>query len=202
MKKIGIMGGTFDPIHMGHLMLAEFARGEKDLDEVWFIPTGCSYMKNRRVISGDDRFRMTELAVRDNDYMRCLDIEIKREGSTYSYETLELLTEMYPDYEFYFIVGADCLFQIGTWKCPQKIFQNAKILASVRGDVSVDEMRAKIDKLSEEFGADIELLYFPRLEISSTEIRKRVSEGKSIRYFVPDVCIEYMKEKGFYQDEK
>lgn len=202
MKKIGIMGGTFDPIHMGHLMLAEFARAEKKLDEIWFIPTGCSYMKSHDVISGADRMKMTELAIRDNDCMRCLDIEIKREGRTYSYETLEELAGMYPDYEFYFIIGADCLFQIEAWKCPEKIFGNAKVLASVRGGASEEKMQIKIDELSEKFGADIELLHFPRLEISSTDIRQRILEGKSIRYFVPDVCIEYIKEKGFYQNEK
>lgn len=202
MKKIGIMGGTFDPIHMGHLMLAEFAREEKELDEIWFIPTGCSYMKSHNIISGKDRLKMTELAISDNSCMRCLDIEIRREGRTYSYETLEELVSRYPDFEFYFIVGADCLFQIETWKYPEKIFKSAKILASIRNGASEDDMRSKINELYEKFGADIELLYFPRLEISSTDIRKRISEGKSIRYFVPDICIEYIKEKGFYQNEK
>lgn len=202
MKKIGIMGGTFDPIHMGHLMLAEFARDEKGLDEIWFIPTGCSYMKSHNVISGAERMKMTELAISDNSCMRCLDIEINREGHTYSYETLEELSGMHPNYEFYFIVGADCLFHIDTWKYPEKIFEKAKVLASIRDGASVGELQAKIDELSEKFDADIELLHFPRLEISSTDIRKRISEGKSIRYLVPDVCIEYIKEKGFYQNEK
>lgn len=202
MKKIGIMGGTFDPVHIGHLMLAEFARVEKELDEIWFIPTGYSYMKSHNIVSGDDRLKMTELAIGNNNHMRCLDIEIKRDGRTYSYETLEALSGMYPYYEFYFIIGADCLFQMETWKYPEKIFDKARVLACVRSGASDNEMKAKIDDLIKKFGADIELLYFPRIEISSTDIRKRISEGKSIRYFVPDVCIEYIEEKGLYRNEK
>ena len=203
MKKIGIMGGTFDPIHIGHLMLAQYAMSDKDLDEVWFIPTGFSYMKSaRNVVSAYDRYEMTKLAVSDNDRMRCLDIETKRDGNTYSYETFEALKKLYPRYEFYFIFGADCLFQIEKWKEPERIFACVYGLMAVRDGAIHEMIMKKIDELAHKYNAKIELMDFPSIDISSTDIRKRVRENKSIRYFVPDKCIEYIKEKGFYRDEE
>lgn len=200
-KKIGIMGGTFNPIHIGHLALAEYAMEEKGLDEVWFIPAGCPYMKHN-IISGRERFIMTSLAIRDNSRMRCLDIELRRAGQTYSYETMEELAGLYPDCKFYFIVGADCLLQIETWKHPEKLFKYVTLLASVRAGISESRLMIKTDELRDGFGAYVELIHLPEMEISSTDIRRRISEGKSVRYLVPEVCIEYIKEKGFYKNEK
>lgn len=203
MGKIGIMGGTFDPIHMGHLALAQYAMDEEGLDEVWFVPTGCSYMKaDREVLSPTERYEMTKLAVEGNPRMRCLDIEIKREGYTYSYETLEELRKEYPKEEFFFLFGADCLFAIETWKHPERIFANAKIIAAVRNGADISEMEFKIEELKKKYGAEIRLLSFLNLEISSTDLRERVRSGKSIRYLVPDKVFYYIAEKGFYQNEE
>lgn len=202
MKKIGIMGGTFNPIHMGHLLLAEWAMEAAKLDEVWVIPTGCSYMKTgMEIASPEDRYRMVCMAVENNRCLKCDDIEIRRQGYTYSYETLELLNQKYPEYHFYFIFGADCLFSIETWKYPEKIFANSSIIAAVRGNASTDKMQEKIEMLKRKYQADISLLPFLQLDISSTEIRKRISLGKSIRYLVPDCVIAYIEEKGLYQHE-
>lgn len=199
MKKIGIMGGTFNPIHMGHLALAEHALDDCGLDEIWLIPTGCSYMKqNMDIVSGEDRLTMAELAVEDNSKIKCLDIEIKRSGYTYSYETLEQLNDEYPDYEFYFIFGADCLFTIETWKYPQRIFDNCSVIAAVRNGASVTEMEQRIAELKEKFGAKIRLLPFLNLEISSTDLRERIRLGKSVKYLVPDKVIDYIIKKNFY----
>lgn len=201
MKKIGLMGGTFNPIHVGHLILAQRALEEVLLDEIWMIPTGCSYMKrNLEVLSGEERFAMVSLAIRDQSHMKCLDIEIKREGATYSYETLEQLRELYPDYEFYFIFGADCLFTIENWKYPEKIFSNCNVIAAVRGDASLDEMEQKKQALEDKFNACIRLLPFPNLEISSTDLRERIRLGKSVKYLIPDDVIAYIAEKNFYRD--
>ncbi len=199
MKKIGIMGGTFNPIHMGHLALAECALDEKGLDEIWMIPTGCSYMKQSMdVVPGEERFKMAELAVADNRRIKCLDIEVKRPGYTYSYETLEQLREEYPDCEFYFIFGADCLFAIEKWKHPERIFNSCTIIAAVRNGASVSEMEQKIAELKEKFDARITFLPFLNLEISSTDLRERIRLGKSVKYLVPDAVIDYITEKEFY----
>ena len=110
MSRIGIMGGTFNPIHIGHLMLAEQALESAHLDQVWMIPTGCSYLKTKEgitVLPGTERYDMVQRAIADNDRFRCLDIEIKRPGNSYSYETMELLHREYPEHLFYFIRGAD-----------------------------------------------------------------------------------------------
>lgn len=199
MKRIGIMGGTFNPIHIGHLALAEWALDAVELDELWVIPTGCSYMKqNVDIVPGEARFQMAELATKGNARIKCLDMEIKRSGYTYSYETLEELKVRYPDYELYFIFGADCLFTIETWKYPEKIFKCCKILAAVRNGASLTEMEMKIADLKQKFGAEIQLLPFLNLEISSTELRERIRLGKSVKYLIPDAVIDYIAEKKFY----
>ncbi len=201
MKKVGIMGGTFNPIHIGHLILAQRAMEELSLDEVWFIPTGCSYMKKDSVdiLSGQERLEMVRLAVQDNPKMKCLDIEIKRNGYTYSYETLEQLNRENPDTAFYFIFGADCLFSIEKWKYPERIFDSCTIAAAVRNGASVDAMEAKSAELKERYGADICLVPFPNLEISSTDIRERIRMGKSVRYLLPENVLAYIEEKRFYR---
>ena len=199
MKKIGIMGGTFNPIHMGHLLLAQWAMDFQKLEEIWFIPTGCSYMKeNSDNITALERLQMTGLAVNNNPFMKVLDLEVKREGYTYTYETMEELHNRYPEYHFYFIFGADCLFSIEKWKFPERIFANCSIIAAVRENCDLSLMKNKIEELRAQYQADIVLLPFLQLEISSTMIRERVAMGQSIRYLVPDEVISYIEEKGFY----
>lgn len=200
MRKIGILGGTFNPIHWGHLLLAEWARDTFSFDEVWFIPTGQSYMKAADdVLPGKERFHMVELALEDNPCFRCLDMEVKRPGCSYSYETLEQLKDMYPDDKLYFIVGADCLFTIEKWKCVERIFQSCTLVAAVRDRVSWSELEDKQEKLEQKFHGRILLMPFVSLSVSSTEIRQRVKEQKSIKYLVPDKVLNYMEEKGFYR---
>lgn len=201
MRKIGIMGGTFDPIHIGHLMLAEWAAGAAGLDETWIVPTGISYQKaGRNVLPGQERLRMAELAVEGNEKFRCLDVEVSREGYTYSYETLEQLRLSFPNCTFYFIMGADCLYSMERWKYPEKIFQNAILLAAARGDVSMDRLRDKRQELLQRYGGEIQLLPFLPLPISSSIIRERIQNGLSVRYMVPDKVLSYIEEKRWYLD--
>ena len=196
------MGGTFNPIHIGHLLLAEWAMDTEGLDEVWFIPTGFSYMKQHQYhVSAEERFHMTSLAIHDNDRMKCLDIEVKRDGYTYTYETLLELRRQYPDYHFYFIYGADCLFSIEKWKYPERILANCTMIAATRGDACTEEMSNKIAELKDKYQADIKLLPFMQLGVSSTEIRERIKNKRSIKYLVPYEVITYIEEKGFYRDE-
>ena len=204
MSRIGIMGGTFNPIHTGHLLLAEHALEEASLDQVWMIPTGCSYLKRKEgidILPAVERYKMVCLAIEGNERLRCLDIEIRRPGNSYSYETMEWLHREYPEDVFFFICGADCLFTMENWKCADRLFASCEILAAVRGDADVKSMRAKIAELEDRFAAKIELLSFRRVEISSSEIRNRRKEGRSVRYLVPETVRDYMEKKGLYQNE-
>lgn len=201
MRRIGIMGGTFNPIHVGHLLLAEWVKCEAELDEIWLIPNGISYMKEQlEVAPAGDRLKMTELAAMENKHFKCLDLEIKRAGYTYSYETLEELARAYPEDELYFILGADCLFTLETWKCPERILGCCRLIAAVRDEASLEEMRRKKAELEQRFGGEIMLLPFVRLSLSSTEIRARIKQGKSVRYMVPDSVLTYIEERGLYRE--
>lgn len=199
-KKIGIMGGTFNPIHTGHLLLGQWAMEEAALDGVVFIPTGNSYMKDRSVmLPGSERLIMARLAVADRACFQCLDLEVERGGDTYTYETLAALHTMYPGAQLYFIVGADCLFSIENWYHPEKIFQQCILLAASRSGTPMEALEKKQRELEKVYGAEILLTAFPNIEISSTEIRRRRGEGKSIQYLVPDSVREYIESNHFYE---
>lgn len=201
-KKTGILGGTFNPVHNGHLLLAEYALNELELDEVWFIPTGVSYLKAKDLLAtGTDRLHMVEAAIENNSFFSVKDIEILRAGYTYTYETLEQLRTEYADREFYFITGADCLKKIDQWKNPQRIFQSCILVAATRGETKIEELEPVKQKLETAYHARIILLPFFSLSISSSEIRRRIAQGKSIRYLVPDQVLQYIEEKGLYRED-
>lgn len=200
MKKTGIMGGTFNPIHFGHLVIAEKAREQFGLDEVLFMPSGMPYMKDcREVLPGQTRIRMTELAIHSNPYFSVSTMEVDREGRTYTYETLECLCRQHPDTEYYFILGADSLWNIETWKHPERIFVVSHILAAVRENKSMKEMEKQALYLKEKFGARIELLQTGQLEISSSMIRNMCREEKSVRYLVPETVYDYIIQNKLYR---
>jgi len=196
-RKTGILGGTFDPIHMGHLMIGESARESLELERVIFIPSGCSYMKEN-VSAAEHRYKMTELAVSDNPYFEVSDIEAKRTGDTYTYETLEKLKAYYPDDQFYFIVGADTVFSISSWKNPELIFQNCTLAVSVREGYDMEAIHKGIDVLTQKYQADICLFALDRIDISSTQIREKLKSGSSIKYYIPDSVIEYINKNNLY----
>ncbi|MDE6167950.1 MAG: nicotinate-nucleotide adenylyltransferase [Acetatifactor sp.] len=203
MRRIGIMGGTFNPVHTGHLMLAEWARSEVGLEEVWLLPAGMPYMKPPgQLLPGSERLYMTKLAAAGNRGLRCLDIEVCRTGDTYSYETLEQLNLDHPDCRFYFILGADCLFTMENWRHPERLFAGCTVIAASRGDIPMDRLEEKRVDLERRYGGEIVLLPFLNLSISSTMIRERVRTGLSVRYMVPDKVLEYMEEKGFYREKE
>ncbi len=198
-KKVGIMGGTFNPIHTGHLILAETAKTEYELDEVLFIPSGISYMKQgMNIPEGKIRADMTSLAIEDNPDFALSLMEIEREGNTYTYETLEHLKAHNPDTEYYFILGADSLIGLEKWQMPQRIFELCTIVAAVRNNSTREELEAVADKLSNKYNGTILILNCGNIEISSTQIRENVKEGKSIRYLVPDKVIQYINEHDLY----
>lgn len=198
--KIGIMGGTFNPIHTGHLLLAEYAKEACGLDKVIFIPTGNSYMKDaKEIVSGEMRLQMVELAIQGVEGFESSAIEIQREGNTYTCETLPLLKEKYPGAKLYFLTGADSFLNIQKWRHPEIIFANAALVVVTRDDVSYETLSAHKDLLLQQFGGEVELVSFPTIDISSTDIRSRVKEGKSIRFQVPDSVREFIEENGIYE---
>ncbi len=200
MKKTGILGGTFNPIHMAHLIIAEIALEEAELDEILFIPSGCSYLKDAAdILPAKERIHMTGLAIEDNPKFALSTIETDREGNSYTCDTLLELRERYPDQENYLIVGADNLFTMEEWKDPEVIFQNAKILAAVRGGKKRDDMEQKIRELKEKYSADITLLPIKHVDISSSMIREKVARGCSIRYMLPEGVRQYIIKNHFYE---
>ena len=189
--KIGIMGGTFDPIHNGHLMLGEYAYRKFDLDKIWFLPNGKPPHKDNNKIGSeiDDRLAMVSAAIEGTDYFELQDYEARRQKVSYSYETMEHFQEAYPEDEFYFIIGADSLFALHCWKHPERLLKTCTILAAFRDDANNKEvMNKKIKELNEEYCSDIRLLETPLYPVSSSELREMISQGEPIKEWVhPEV---------------
>ena len=199
-KKIGIMGGTFNPIHFAHLLLAESAYNQFDLDEVLIMPTKNTYYKQMsNLVSEEDRVAMVQLAIDDNPHFSLSKLELDREGTTYTVETLRMLTKDHPDCEFYFIMGADSLFHIESWREPEEIFAMTNILVAGRGSEGDGSLlTSQIAYLNDKYDAKIYHLKSPNMEISSHNIRKRVYNGDSIRYLLPREVADYILQKGLY----
>lgn len=202
--KIGIMGGTFDPIHIGHLLLGQFAYDDFGLDEIWFLPNGNP--PHKQTEEGKEalthRIEMVRLAIQDKSYFKLCLHEAKETEHSYTYKTLQELNKLYPDHEFYFILGADSLFEIENWKYFREIFPSCTILAAMRDDKNAEEMLAQISYLTEHYDAKVELLRAPLLEISSTAIRDRAFRNLSVYYLVPDTVAEYIQKNALYQKDQ
>lgn len=201
--RIGIMGGTFDPIHNGHLMLGEYAYKEYHLDKVWFMPNGNPPHKQDAGIRTDarDRAEMVRLAIAGNEAFRLEEYEVNRKEISYSYQTMEHFKGKYPEDHFYFIIGADSLFSIEKWVHPERIFPTCTILAAYRDDVNRREpMRAKIEELNRRYQADIRLLVTPLMHVASSELREKLQDGESIKKDVPEVVRKYIISHKLYGD--
>lgn len=199
--KIGIMGGTFDPIHNAHLALAEAAYEQLGLDYVLFIPACQPPHKNKSgVSSADIRTDMVKLAIESNPHFVFSDIELKRTGKSYTVDTLTELHQMNDNAEYYFIMGADSLFAISSWYKPEEIMAKAVLTVGMRDNKNAEEMNICYDELKAKYNADIRFLNFPSLDISSTELRRIKSEGRSIRYLLPEKVNDYIVDKGLYLD--
>lgn len=201
--KIGIMGGTFDPIHIGHLMLGEFAHEIFSLDKVWFMPNGNPPHKKLDLIniSVKHRVEMTKLAIEDTEYFGLELFEINNPEISFSYHTLEHFKHIFPNDEFYFILGADSLFSIDHWKEPQRLFNTCTILAAIRDDKGIEDMQEQISYLKSKYQVNIELLRAPLLEISSSVIRERAANNHTIKFMVPDSVALYIKANNLYKDK-
>ncbi len=198
-KKLGIIGGSFDPVHKGHLNSAEFVYRTLKLDKVLFVPACIAPHKiGMEFASAKDRYRMTELAVEGYPYFEVSDVEIKRSGVSYTYDTVLELKKQYPGYELYFIVGADSVPQLNTWHNIYGLLQEVTFVAVARPGYA-----KAFAKACEDFGGlgkeKIMLLNMPELAVSSTDIRERVKNGSSIDGMVPEAVRDYILQKGLYR---
>ncbi len=199
-RKIGILGGTFDPIHNAHLLLGESAREQYGLDRVIFIPNNLAHLKNRTEVSGkEERYQMCKMAIEDNPFFTCSRLEIDKPEGCYTIDTIKDLKLMYPGDELYLILGADSVIGIDTWYKAADLLKSCIILTAVREEDDLASLDKKRRELAKMYGADIRLLTFNRIDISSTDIRNRIRIGRSVRYMLPDQCIEYICIKGLYK---
>lgn len=199
--KIGIMGGTFDPIHNGHLMLGKAALVQFSLDEVWFMPNGNPPHKSKSSIQSDAHHRafMTGLAIEGIKEFKLELYEVNRNDVSYSYKTLEHFHRCYPTDEFYFIIGADSLFAIENWVHPERIFPVCTILAAYRDEINTpEEMQIQIQYLKQKYQADVRLLNAPLMDVSSHELRESIRTGHKISDYVPENVEDYIMEEGLY----
>ncbi|MCI5650547.1 MAG: nicotinate-nucleotide adenylyltransferase [Fusicatenibacter sp.] len=203
-RKIGIMGGTFDPIHIGHLILGEAAYEQLSLDEVWFLPAGNPpHKQNRKGRASDDqRVEMVRRAIASNPHFRLSLIEMNADGYSYTYRTLERLQNEYPDTSFFFIIGADSLFDFHEWKNPERICAAAHLVVATRNQVSSELLDQAIAVNKRRFGGTFLKLDSPNLDISSRSIREMIAEKRSVKYYLVDPVIEYIKEHEIYKDRE
>ena len=199
---IGIMGGTFDPIHSGHLMLGRFARDLFALDEIWFMPNGIPPHKSNDSIElrTKHRIEMVKRAIsNEKDFILQL-YEVENQEVNYSYLTMEHFREIYPEHEFSFIIGADSLFNIEKWKCPERLLKTCVILAAYRDGKNKKEMDEQIAYLNQKYGADIHLLNTPNVDISSSEIRDKLRQHEDVSDLMPLCVYEYILENQLYEE--
>lgn len=198
-QRIGIMGGTFNPIHYGHLIIAENAYQQFGLEHVIFIPTG--HMPHKEY-GGEEmtvhRCEMVRLGIKGNDHFSISTYEVDRKELNYTYLTLSAVQKQYPDAELYFILGADSLFSFEKWKCPELICKQATVLAAVRASMTENRVDEQIKHLSDLYNGKIYRLESPNFSVSSRDIRQRRIDGETIRYLVPEQVREYIEENNLY----
>ena len=200
-SKIGVLGGTFDPIHLGHLIVAEDLREKLGLKEVLFIPAGRPWLKlkeEKPISAAEHRLAMVRLAVASNPYFKVSTLEIDRPGLSYSIDTvLELKAELGDEAEIYFIVGPDALLGLPRWKEPARLLEECQVVGIGRPGYAGANLR-KLERSISGASRRITLVDVPQIDISSTEIRERVAQGLSIRYLVPESVEKYIAEHELY----
>lgn len=194
-RRLGIMGGTFDPIHHGHLVAASEVAHLFALDEVVFVPTGQPWMKEgRKTSAAEDRYLMTVIATASNPRFSVSRVDIERPGKTYTIDTLREMREIHgPDVELFFITGADALSEILSWRDADELFHLAHFIGCTRPGHRLADPGLP--------GGGVSLVEVPALAISSTECRERVRAGEPVWYLVPDGIVQYINKRGLYRDD-
>lgn len=200
MEKIGILGGTFNPIHYGHLMISEYLRDELNLDKVIYVPTGYSPHKINS-ISADIRYKMVEIAIKNNENFQISDVEAKSGEISYSVNTVKKLKENQPG-EYFFLIGSDTIFQLKTWRKLEELSKEVHFVAALRPEyLEIDKIDEEIKYLKKNFNTQITIINGPLYQVSSTELRDRMKTKKSVRYLIPDEVIRFIRENNLYRDE-
>lgn len=190
-KRIGILGGTFNPIHNGHLLIAEQAREQALLDEVWFMPTRIPPHKTTEdLIDPLHRLRMVDLAIADHPAFRSIDLELKREGASYTFDTMQLINSEYPGVQFYFIIGGDMLEILPQWHRFTELRELVHFIGFNRPGSHFDSSKLK---------QYVTMIDVPSWDISSTVIREKAKKSQSLRYLVPPAVECYIKEHTIYE---
>ena len=193
--RIGIMGGTFDPIHHGHLVAASEVADRFQLDEVVFVPTGNPWQKaGRTITAAEDRYLMTVIATASNPRFSVSRVDIDRGGPTYTMDTLRDLREQFPNAQLYFITGADALSSIMSWRDWEHMFELAEFVGVTRPGYELSE-----DMFPEEIQRRVHLIEIPAMAISSTDCRERSGQGRPVWYLVPDGVVQYIGKNQLYQ---
>ncbi len=198
-KKVGIMGGTFDPIHIGHLILAQAAYEQLGLDKVLFIPAGKPpHKRDRKGATDDQRIDMVRLAIEDDPRFDLSLIEMESEDYSYTYKTIEKLTGAHPDEDYYFIIGQDSLETFHSWVKPEEIVKHAHIAAADRPDCDQSKMEKLLEENRQLLKGDFIGISCPDIQISSHELRDVIAKGCGFRYFVTDKVYDYIVRNGIY----
>ncbi len=201
--RIGIMGGTFDPIHIGHLVTAEEAREHFNLESVIFVPAGLpSHKIEKKVTDPEHRYLMTFLAVTNNPYFSISRVEIDSLEPSYTVNTVRFFQKIY-DYKvsIYFITGADAILDILTWKDYEELLEKCIFIAASRSGYSLEKLKDKVEPFYPSIFQKVHLMEIPAMAISSTFIRRRVREGKTIKYLTPEAVEQYIYKSELYQEE-
>src|SRR5687767_23658 len=196
--RLGVMGGSFDPIHLGHLIMAEAAREALDLDLLLFVPTAVQPLKqNRPATAPEHRAAMIELAIQGNPCFRLSRVDLDRPGPSYTVDTLRLLRQEYAPAAFWFVLGADALDSLPKWHDPEGILTLARLAVVRRTGVAVDvaTLSQELPRLREA----VDWVDAPLIDISATDLRRRAAEGLSLRYRVPDRVRDYIETHGLYR---
>jgi nicotinate-nucleotide adenylyltransferase len=203
-RRIGILGGSFDPVHLGHLVAAEAARDRLELERVLFVPAWSPPHKtDRALLPAADRLRLLRLAIRDNPAFEVSDVEVRRGGTSYTLHTLlELRRRFGPRANLFFLIGADSLADLPTWYEARRLLRLARFVTYPRPGVDLERFRARLAALGKANAARLQrdVLDAPEIGVSATDVRRRIAEGRSIRYLVPEAVRRSIERRGLYRD--
>ena len=203
LKKTGILGGTFNPIHNGHLIMAENAMRYCGLDNVMFIPSGCSYLKDARLIaSKEHRLKMCELAIKGYEGFELSTVETDRSGDSHTYKTLDILRTANPDTRFYLITGADTFLYMANWVKPEMIFPACTVVCMPRDGHDISELKDAAKRYENTYNADVIITDSKEVDISSSYIREMLALGNDCSDLLDKDVIEYIKENGLYGNDR
>jgi len=199
MIRVAILGGTFDPIHLGHLAVAQGVLHATGVERVIFLPNAQPPHKHGQPVTpAAHRAAMVRLAIADNPAFAFSDLELRREGASYTIETVRSLKAQAPDWEASFVIGMDSLLAIRTWREYEALLKSADWVVVTRPGFDPDKGRQVMDELGPELTARVRLLEIPGVAVSATDLRRRAGEGYPLRYLVPDVVADYIGEHGLY----